>query len=183
MQLAPKGATPRIVVVDVREIQARVDEIDYDARIAVLTGPEGNRVKVKVDEQVADLNAVNTGDIVVVRYNRGFEPGNDSGIAEKRLARKTHTNSCQRKKECDHLYVVKAQDAFTIVTGASHNPVRMAHRCQLFVRNHHYRWVCQMKYSKRRNDRDDIHSESAYGSPMLATASTREPFPAMRSEF
>jgi len=75
MQLAPKGATPRIVVVDVREIQARVDEIDYDARIAVLTGPEGNRVKVRVDEQVADLNAVNTGDIVVVRYTEALSLG------------------------------------------------------------------------------------------------------------
>lgn len=72
MQLAEKGATPGGVIVNVRQIQARVEEIDYSARTVVLTGPEGNRVKVAVDERVERFGEIQPGDIVVVRYTESL---------------------------------------------------------------------------------------------------------------
>jgi hypothetical protein len=72
MQLAEKGATPAGVVVNVKQVQARVEEIDYAARTVVLTGPDGNRVKVTVDEKVKRFAEVKAGDIVVVRYTEGL---------------------------------------------------------------------------------------------------------------
>lgn len=72
VELAEKGATPGGVIVSVRQIQARVEEIDYAARTVVLTGPEGNRVKVTVDERVKRFAEVKSGDIVVVRYSEGL---------------------------------------------------------------------------------------------------------------
>jgi len=72
MQLAEKGATPGGVVVSVKQIQARVEEIDYAARTVVLTGPEGNRVKVAVDERVKRFAEIKSGDIVVVRYTEAL---------------------------------------------------------------------------------------------------------------
>jgi len=72
MELAEKGATPAGVVVNVKQMQARVEEIDYAARTVVLTGPDGKRVKVTVDEQVKRFAEIKPGDIVVVRYTEGL---------------------------------------------------------------------------------------------------------------
>ena len=72
MQLAPKGATPGGVMVEVKRVQARVDAIDYDNRIVALTGPQGNTFKFKVDDSVKRLNEVNVGDMVVVDYTQAF---------------------------------------------------------------------------------------------------------------
>ena len=72
MELAEKGATPGGVVVSVKQVKARVDAINYDTRAVVLTGPEGNQVKLVVDERVQRLNEVKQGDIVVVRYTEAL---------------------------------------------------------------------------------------------------------------
>jgi len=56
------------VIVTVKQVQARVDDINYDTRTVVLAGPEGDPVKVVVDDSVKRLNEVKKGDIVVVRY-------------------------------------------------------------------------------------------------------------------
>jgi hypothetical protein len=72
VELAEKGATPGGVIVSVRQIQARVEEIDHAARTVVLTGPEGNRVKVTVDERVKRFAEIKSGDIVVVSYSEGL---------------------------------------------------------------------------------------------------------------
>jgi hypothetical protein len=56
MELAPKGANPEGIISEVVQVQARVDAIDYNERTVVLTGPEGNSVKLKVDESVKRLN-------------------------------------------------------------------------------------------------------------------------------
>ena len=72
MQLAEKGATPGGVIVTVKQVQARVDAIDYATRAVVLTGPEGNQIKLVVDERVKRLNEVKAGDIVVVRYTEAL---------------------------------------------------------------------------------------------------------------
>jgi hypothetical protein len=72
MQLAEKGATPGGVIVTVKQVQARVDDINYDTRTVVLTGPEGDPVKVVVDDRVKRFNEVKKGDIVVVRYTEAI---------------------------------------------------------------------------------------------------------------
>lgn len=72
MELAEKGATPGGVIVNVKQLQARVEEIDYSARTVVLTGPEGKRVKVAVDERVERFGEIQPGDIVVVRYTESL---------------------------------------------------------------------------------------------------------------
>jgi len=72
MELAPKGATPGGTISEVVQVQARVDAIDYDERTVVLSGPEGNSVKLKVDESVKRLNEVQVGDIVVVGYTQAL---------------------------------------------------------------------------------------------------------------
>jgi hypothetical protein len=72
MQLAEKGATPGGVITQVIQVQARVDAIDYENRTVVLTGPEGNSVKLVVDERVKRLNEVTVGDIVVVGYTQAL---------------------------------------------------------------------------------------------------------------
>jgi len=68
MELAEKGATPAGVIVNVKQIQARVEAIDHSERTVVLMGPQGNLVELAVDERVQRLNEVKAGDIVVVRY-------------------------------------------------------------------------------------------------------------------
>lgn len=72
VQLAEKGATPGGVIVSVKQVQAKVEEIDYAARTAVITGPDGNRVKVKVGEEVKRFAEIKAGDMVVVRYTEGL---------------------------------------------------------------------------------------------------------------
>jgi len=72
MKLAEKGATPGGVITTVKQIQARVDDIDYDQRTVVLTGPLGKSVELTVDERVQRFNEVKVGDIVVVRYTEAI---------------------------------------------------------------------------------------------------------------
>jgi hypothetical protein len=72
MQLAEKGATPGGVIVTVKQVQARVDDINYDTRTVVLQGPEGDPVKLVVDDRVKRFNEVKKGDIVVVRYTEAI---------------------------------------------------------------------------------------------------------------
>lgn len=72
MELAEKGATPGGVIVSVKQLQARVESIDYDQRTVVLSGPQGNAVELAVDEHVQRLNEVKPGDIVVVRYTEAL---------------------------------------------------------------------------------------------------------------
>jgi hypothetical protein len=71
-ELAEKGATPAGLIVNVKQVQARVDAIDHGARTVVLTGPMGNAVELAVDERVQRLDEVKAGDIVVVRYTEAL---------------------------------------------------------------------------------------------------------------
>jgi len=72
MELAEKGATPGGVIVDVQQIEARVDTVNYQDRTVVVTGPDGNQVKLSVDERVQNFDAVKAGDTVVVRYTEAL---------------------------------------------------------------------------------------------------------------
>jgi hypothetical protein len=72
VELAEKGATPGGVIATVKQIQARVEQIDYNTRHVVLTGPGGDRIEVVADERVERLNEVAPGDLVVVRYTEAL---------------------------------------------------------------------------------------------------------------
>jgi len=72
IQMAEKGATPGGVIVDVRQIEARIDTIDYQDRTVVLTGPDGGQFKLAVDDRVQGFDAVQAGDMVVVRYTEAL---------------------------------------------------------------------------------------------------------------
>jgi hypothetical protein len=52
----------------VQQIEPRVETVNYQDRTVVVTGPDGNQVKLSVDERVQDFDAVKAGDTVVVRY-------------------------------------------------------------------------------------------------------------------
>ena len=70
--MADKGATPGGVIVDIKQVQARVDAIDYATRKVVLSGPDGNQIEVTVDDAVERRGEVKAGDIVVVRYTQAL---------------------------------------------------------------------------------------------------------------
>lgn len=72
VELAEKGATPGGIIVNVKQVQARVDSIDQATRKVVLTGPMGKAVELIVDERVKRLNEIKAGDIVVVRYTEAL---------------------------------------------------------------------------------------------------------------
>jgi len=72
VELAEKGATPGGIIVNVKQVQARVDSIDHATRKVVLTGPMGKAVELVVDERVKRLNEIKAGDIVVVRYTEAL---------------------------------------------------------------------------------------------------------------
>jgi len=68
IEFAEKGANPGGVIVNVNQIEARVETVNYQDRTVLVTGPDGNQVKLSVDERVQDFDAVKAGDTVVVRY-------------------------------------------------------------------------------------------------------------------
>jgi hypothetical protein len=69
---APLGEKPGAGVAETVTIKATVQAIDYDTRMIVLQGPEGNTLTTKVDEQVERFNEIKLGDEIVVRYTRAF---------------------------------------------------------------------------------------------------------------
>ena len=68
----PLGDKPGGGVAETITMKAIVEAIDYDTRMVVLRGPEGNTLTTKVDDQVKRLNEVKPGDEIVVRYTRAF---------------------------------------------------------------------------------------------------------------
>ncbi|HKT19681.1 MAG TPA: hypothetical protein VJR47_16645 [Stellaceae bacterium] len=68
VEYAAPGAQPGGIIVNTKEITARVDAIDPKTRMLILMGPAGNRVSIKVDDAVENFNRIKTGDQVVVRY-------------------------------------------------------------------------------------------------------------------
>ena len=72
VEYAAPGAQPGGVIVNTKEITARVDAIDQKTRMVTLTGPAGNSVTIKVDDSVQNFNRIKTGDQVVVRYTEAL---------------------------------------------------------------------------------------------------------------
>ena len=72
VEYAAPGAQPGGVIVNTKEITARVDTIDPKTRKVTLTGPAGNSVTIKVDDAVQNFDRITTGDQVVVRYTEAL---------------------------------------------------------------------------------------------------------------
>jgi hypothetical protein len=69
-------------------VRARIVELDKVGRVVTLKGPKGNIVTVAIPPEVKNLDKVNVGDNVVIRYLTGMavklEPtANKSGIRER----------------------------------------------------------------------------------------------------
>src|SRR5687768_2049512 len=62
---------PGVVVAETTSIEAKVDAVDVKTRRAMVTGPTGKTLSVKVGTDVRNLDQVKAGDYLVVRY---FEP-------------------------------------------------------------------------------------------------------------
>ncbi|MGD8617839.1 MAG: hypothetical protein PVH54_01480 [Gammaproteobacteria bacterium] len=69
---APLGNKPGAGVAETITMKATVEAIDYDTRMLVLRGPEGNTLTTKVDDRVTRFNEVKPGDEIVVQYTRAF---------------------------------------------------------------------------------------------------------------
>ena len=68
----PLGDKPGAGIAETVTIKATVQAIDYDTRMIVLLGPEGNTLTTKVDERVERFNEIRLGDEIVVKYTRAF---------------------------------------------------------------------------------------------------------------
>jgi len=68
----PPGEKPGAGVAKTVTLKATVEAIDYDTRMLVLRGPEGNTLTTRVDDRVTRLNEVKPGDEIVVQYTRAF---------------------------------------------------------------------------------------------------------------
>lgn len=68
----PLGDKPGAGVAETMTIKATVEAIDYDTRMLVLRGPEGNTLTTKADERVKRFNEIKLGDEIVVQYTRAF---------------------------------------------------------------------------------------------------------------
>lgn len=62
------GEKPGIREAVATRIEATVEAIDQEKRRVTLKGPDGNSVKIEVDEQVKNLPQVEVGDRVIIEY-------------------------------------------------------------------------------------------------------------------
>jgi hypothetical protein len=59
---------PSVVMADEVETVAKVEGVNYQARTVTLRGPEGNVVTIKVPDAAQNLDQVQAGDNVQIRY-------------------------------------------------------------------------------------------------------------------
>jgi hypothetical protein len=72
VELAPKGQKPAGVMVDMVEMTATVEAIDYDKRTVTLKGPAGKTKTITVDPSVQRFKEVKKGDELVVRHTEAL---------------------------------------------------------------------------------------------------------------
>jgi len=70
--VAPKGQKPGVEAVNVLEITARVEAIDYKKHTLALTGPQGGTVTLKVDKRTKHFKEIKKGDMVVARVTEAI---------------------------------------------------------------------------------------------------------------
>lgn len=71
VEVAAPGEQPHGLIVRTREISATVDAIDAQKRLVTLTGPRGTAT-FKVGDAVQNLDQIQKGDQVVVRYTEAI---------------------------------------------------------------------------------------------------------------
>jgi hypothetical protein len=69
---APKGAKPSGGVVEVTDVSAQIEEIDFMKRTMVLKGPQGNLFGMRVDPSVKAFDSFKKGDSVHVRHTEAI---------------------------------------------------------------------------------------------------------------
>jgi hypothetical protein len=72
MVRAPQGQKPEGVIIDVMDVTAIVENIDYENRTVDLKGTYGNIVSVEVDEKVENFKNIKKGDVVKARYTEAI---------------------------------------------------------------------------------------------------------------
>jgi hypothetical protein len=72
VELAAKGDTPGGTVVNVKQITARVEGIDYANRTVAVRGPLGGLQRFSVGPEVQRFDNVQVGDTVVLRYTEAL---------------------------------------------------------------------------------------------------------------
>jgi len=65
---APLGAKPGLEAVNVLEVTAIVEKIDYKTRMITLKGPEGKIITTKVDESATRFKDVKKGDMIYMQF-------------------------------------------------------------------------------------------------------------------
>jgi hypothetical protein len=71
LERAPLGAKPAATEVQVREVQAAVDYINYDTRLISLKGTDGKELSFIAGDEVKRFNEVKKGDQVTFDYTEG----------------------------------------------------------------------------------------------------------------
>jgi hypothetical protein len=66
VNIAGKGDKPGVNMVETITVTAKVEDIDYDERVITIMGPEGNSMKLRVNESAKEYGQVKVGDEVVV---------------------------------------------------------------------------------------------------------------------
>ena len=67
VELAPRGATPGGVIVQVVQISGRIEEIDYAARTIVVRGETGELREFAVGPDVERFESLKVGDVIALR--------------------------------------------------------------------------------------------------------------------
>jgi len=69
---APLGAKPGMEAVNVYEVTAKVEKIDYKNRMITLKGPEGKLITTEVDPSLTRFNEVKKGDMIYMQFTEGL---------------------------------------------------------------------------------------------------------------
>ncbi len=69
---APLGAKPGMEAVNVYEVTAMVDKIDYKNRMITLKGPDGKLITTQVDPSLTRFNEVKKGDMIYMQFTEGL---------------------------------------------------------------------------------------------------------------
>jgi putative lipoic acid-binding regulatory protein len=72
VEMAPKGKKPAGIVVNITEVTATVEAIDYHNRTVTLRGPQGKMATLNVDPRVKKFKQVKVGDELVVRHTEAI---------------------------------------------------------------------------------------------------------------
>lgn len=70
--VAPRGQKPGVEAVNVLEITAKVEAVDYKKHTLTLTGPQGGTVTLKVDKRAKHFKEIKKGDMVVARVTEAI---------------------------------------------------------------------------------------------------------------